>query len=346
MGAPIFDEVWASILSRRTAAQKVAYMGASGMYGIDCSSWQPSVEWPAVAASGRQFAMIKAAEGNSTSYPTLDAQYHGAIGAGMTVGLYIYGRPELSPIANADALAQQVNRLGATPANGHLPPTLDLEEGSGDMSGWVQAFIARLREQTGSQRVMIYSDASFFSSQIQEHWMDDDVVLWIADFSTAPGHPSYLTPRVAIHQFSQDGQVPGVSDDVDLDYAIWPLDQIITGEVPELTPDEHNMLQDIHDMLPVIQWVYGQLAGPGPDGRPAPYPTVPGWQPFEGGTDKPLSLLDYLRESNVQLNTLTTAVQNAITNSGGASVDAKALADEVVAEFLAKLTPPPAAPSV
>lgn len=336
MGAPLFDEVWESIVSRRTAAQRAAYVGASGMYGVDTSSWQGSVHWAAVAASGRQFAYVKASEGDSRSYPTLDAQYQGAVGAGLTVGLYHYAICSLTPEQNADAFAQQVNRLGAT--SGHLPPALDIEEGSGDMSGWVERFVTRLREQTGYQRVCVYAPAAFFADQIGESWMDDDIVLWIANFGAAPGHPDYLSQRVAIHQYSQDGQVSGVSGDCDLDFAIWPLAQIVTGEVPDLTPDEHQMLQDIHDMLPVINWLYGQFAGPGPDGNPAPFPQVPGWVPFPGGTDKNLSLLDYLREANQQLNTLTAAVKDVV---GGASanVDAKQLADQIVEEFLSKLHP-------
>lgn len=346
MGTPIFDSVWNSTLTRRDAALATALADTPGAQGVDTSSWQGVVAWSPVAVSGRSFVMIKACEGATPAYSTVDSQYQGAVAAGLTVGLYCYALPNLSPEDSADALAAQALRLGAI--NGHLPLAVDIEEGSGDLAAWCQAFVARLRQQTGFQQVMVYSNASFFQNYISENWMDPDILLWIADYSSPPGRPSYWSPRVAIHQYSQEGQVPGVSGDVDLNYALYPLSQLIVGD--DMTPEQDQMLQDIHDALPVIQWIYGQLAGPGPDGNPPPFPTVPGWAPFEGGTSRPLSLLDYLRESNVQLTTLTTAVQNAICNTSGtpANVDAKVLADEIVAEFLAKLStlPPAEVPSV
>lgn len=200
---------------------------AAGALGIDTSSWQGQPDWAQVAASGRTYVYIKAGQGSSTSYPTLDAQFAGAKAAGLTVGLYLYADPTETPEANADALAAQVTRLGAL--DGHLPPCLDLEVGSGDLSTWTQAFITRLRAQTGCTQVMVYSGASFFQAHIGEGWMDSDVALWIANYGRTPGNPSYLTPRVALHQYASDGSIPGISGSVDLNYAIWPLDQLVTG---------------------------------------------------------------------------------------------------------------------
>jgi GH25 family lysozyme M1 (1,4-beta-N-acetylmuramidase) len=328
----IFDELWQEMLSRRDPQHTTEFLASPGLYGIDTSSWQGTVQWSAVAASGHQLVYVKASEGAGLSYPTLDAQYRGAVAAGMSVGVYHFANPALTPEANADAFSTQINRLGATV--NHLPPALDLEIGSGDLSGWCQAFIARLRQQINWQPVCVYSDASFFKNQIGEEWMDDDIVLWIASFNNNPGHPSYMSPRVAIHQYSQSGNVPGVAGDVDLDFAIWPLNQLIGDD--DLTPQESQMLTDIHQMLPVITWLYGQFAGLGPDGTPAPFPDVPGWETLPGGTNQHLSFLDYARQANVQLAGLTQSVQNIISTSGG-TVDAKGLADQIVAEFVNKI---------
>lgn len=90
-------------------------------------------------------------------------------------------------------------------------------------------------------------------------------------------------------------------------YAVWQ--QRLAGATEDdLTPEESQQLADIHAMLPVITWLYGQFAGLGPDNQPAPFPTVPGWPTIAGGTDQDLSLLDYLRQANVQLNALAAAV--------------------------------------
>lgn len=332
MNTPIFDNLWQDIISRRTPEHTTQFLSSPGLYGIDTSSWQGTVQWSPVAAAGHQFAYVKASEGQNASYPTLDAQFHGAIEAGMTVGVYHYADPTLTPQANATAFASQINRLGATV--GHLPPALDLEVGSGNLAGWCRDFVASLREQINYQPVVVYSDSSFFRSQIGEWWMDDAIALWIASFNNNPGHPSYLSPRVAIHQFSQSGKVPGVSGDVDLNFAIWPISQLI-GDT-DLTPQESQMLTDIHNALPVLTWLYGQFAGLGPDGQPAAFPTVPGWETLTGGTNQHLSFLDFSRTANVQLAALTQSVQQVLAQETGGPVDVKALADQIVTTFISK----------
>ncbi|HTF49424.1 MAG TPA: glycoside hydrolase family 25 protein [Pseudonocardia sp.] len=204
---------------------------AEPVAGIDVASWQGSPNWSKVAAAGFRFAYVKASEGNSTSYPTLNSQYAGARAAGLSVGLYHYAKVGQSATSNADALAAQVNRLGAKA--GHLPPCLDLEEGSGNLAGWADTFIERLRARTGIRQVVVYSGAAFFTDHIGEGWMDPDIYLWIAHYGRPPGQPRYLTPRVAIHQHSQTGKVPGISGSCDLDVAIWPLEKLIVAATPK-----------------------------------------------------------------------------------------------------------------
>jgi len=89
---------------------------------------------------------------------------------------------------------------------------------------------------------MIYSGVSFFKTQLGENWMDPNMVLWLAHYGRPPGQPGYLSPRVAIHQYSDAGKIPGITGNVDLNCAIWPLAKIITGEDAELTPEEHDAL--------------------------------------------------------------------------------------------------------
>jgi GH25 family lysozyme M1 (1,4-beta-N-acetylmuramidase) len=339
MGMPLFDKIWAETIARRTPDDRAAANDVTGALGIDCASYQGQPHFPSVAAAGKAFCYVKASEGNGTSYPTLDGQWAGANAAGLVTGLYHFCLPSLTPEANADALAAQVNRLGAVV--GHLPPALDLENSSvpfepmGDMAGWMKACVARLRAQTGCTRVMVYSDVSDFTNSIGESWMDPNIALWIGNFDRPPGKPEYLTPRVAIHQYSQIGSVPGISGAVDLDYAIWPLSRLL-GQEDDLTPDQDAKLTDIHNMLPVIQWLYGQFAGLGPDGAPAPFPAVPGWPTLPGGTGQHLSLLDYLREANVQgvaLQSSLAALPQQPSSGGGSG--GGPLSDDDVARIAA-----------
>lgn len=260
--------------------------------GIDCASHQGTINWPAVAASGVEFAYVKFNEGTSSSYPTSAPQFNGATAAGLVTGGYHYGRPTQSPITSAAAFAKQLKALDAIEE--HLPPCLDIEVGSG-VAAWVKTFIAELRRLTGSQRVMIYSGVSFFKTQLGEGWMDPDLILWLAHYGKPPGQPGYMSPRVAIHQYSDAGKVPGITGNVDLNVAIWPLEQILGDDV-SLTPRQDAMLTAAY------QYLTGS-ADLVPPGEP-----WPGWPTLQGGTDESLSATDYARRANTQLNALAGAV--------------------------------------
>lgn len=268
--------------------------------GIDCASYQGTPNWAQVASSGRSFVYIKAGQGTGTSYPTLDTQYSGARAAGLTVGLYWFADPTQSPESNADAFGRQINRLGAVP--GHLPPCLDLETGTGDLSGWAQRFITRLRANTGCVRVMVYSSASFFQAHIGESWMDANIALWVAHFGAPPGKPAYLTPRVAIHQYADNGQVAGIVGNVDLDYAVWPLATLVPSATPPAPPPAATAADLTDAQNQALIGVYQQLSGSSTPGQWA------GWPSWAGGSGRTLTMLDYLRQADVQLCALKAQV--------------------------------------
>jgi lysozyme len=205
--------------------------------GVDVSSHQGTVDWPPVRSAGYEFAIIKATEGVGYVSPALDSQWRGANDAGLMTGLYAFARPDTNaPEPEADHFAAHVNRLAAK-GPGHLPPCLDIEVGTGDLSHWVLRFIARLRQITGTQAVLVYSGAYFFRDHIGETGMDPDVSLWIADYGRTAGQPRYLTPRVAIHQYASDAQVPGITGNADVNVALRPLGEI-TGGIPDVQLDD------------------------------------------------------------------------------------------------------------
>lgn len=345
MGSPLFDEVWQTLIGRRTAEEKAAMASVPGAYGLDTSSHQGAVLWAPVAASGRSWVYVKASQGGNPSYPTTDAQWNGAIAAGLVAGAYHYGDPTLSPQANATAFAQQINRLAAI--EGHLPPALDLEIGSGNLSGWVRAFIVTLRQLTGCQKVCVYSDVAFFKASIGESLMDDDTVLWLAETGVQPGRLAYFSPRLAFHQYNQAGQLPGIGGNVDLNVALQPLGQLIVGGDNELTPEQAQQLatvtqqvailtQQVADMHQQLCGLYTAWAGGKTDANNTPY-----------------DMLQLVLRNNVEIvqaGILADEIKQAIAalddvpaNGSPSATDASQVADAVVTALAAKLT---GAPSV
>lgn len=87
-------------------------------------------------------------------------------------------------------------------------------------------------------------------------------------------------------------------------YAVWQ--QRLAGiQGDDLTDEQAQQLNDIQT---VVTWLYGQFAGLGPDGQPAPFPTVPGWPTLPGENGQHLSLLDFIRQLHEQVTVLTTQV--------------------------------------
>jgi GH25 family lysozyme M1 (1,4-beta-N-acetylmuramidase) len=196
--------------------------------GIDVSRWQGVIGWSQVAAAGVRYAWINAS--NQDPGP----HYRGALAAGVIPGLYWRLPADVDPAAAARQLSTAVNALKAS-GPGTLPPCLDLEDGTGNQAPRAQRFLAELRTRTGARRVAVYSGAWFFQNLIGEAWADPDVVLWIADYGSPVGRPRYLSPRVAVHQHSATGQIPGINGNVDLNHALWPLDRL-TGRTGAAVP--------------------------------------------------------------------------------------------------------------
>lgn len=90
--------------------------------GVDVSHWQGAVDWNAVHASGREFAITGIGDGLSSD-PTFLTNYEGIRAAGMVRGAYLFWRPHIDPATEAAAILDAIGTLGP----GDLPPTIDVE---------------------------------------------------------------------------------------------------------------------------------------------------------------------------------------------------------------------------
>lgn len=181
--------------------------------GIDVSSNNGHIDWPAVAASGVRFAVVKASEGCGYVNPQFCQDRRDAHAAGLQVGCYHYARPDQT---SAQAEAEQF--LSAV---GRLEPgeflALDLETGDGDLLGWALTWLRAVERAVGF-KPLLYSGLWFMqphnlvgSAELAEYG------LWLAAWGTTPPAPAPPWPFVAIWQHSSTGTVPGIQGQVDLD---------------------------------------------------------------------------------------------------------------------------------
>ena len=86
------------------------------------STYQGTIDWGKVKASGRAFAITRVGDGLGGDN-TFDTNWAGIKAAGMMRGAYQFFRASDDPMQQADILLAKIG----TPADGDLPPTLDLE---------------------------------------------------------------------------------------------------------------------------------------------------------------------------------------------------------------------------
>ena len=159
------------------SAQAAALPPGYPINGIDVSSHDHSggktVNWANQKAAGDEFAYVKATEGTGYANPYFDQDYHGAKDAGLYVGAYAFGRPDLgNPVGQANYF---VDHLQWANDGRTLPPFLDMEWpydslglpdcyglSQSDMRSWMSSFLNQVQSRTGSTP-MIYTNVNWWN---------------------------------------------------------------------------------------------------------------------------------------------------------------------------------------
>jgi len=183
--------------------------------GIDVSSWQGTVDWQAVAASGVRFAFIRAFDGLGADHE-FRRNWAGAKAAGILRGVYVYFRARHSGAAQAQRL---LAALGADV--GELPPVLDLETFDEQTAGKalveVRQWVAAMRKGVGRDPMLYAGSFWHFNAAPLVGGEFADLALWTPDYTETgcPGVPQGWD-RWTFWQQTSTGRVPGISGGVDL----------------------------------------------------------------------------------------------------------------------------------
>jgi GH25 family lysozyme M1 (1,4-beta-N-acetylmuramidase) len=183
-------------------------------YGIDISNYQgPSIDWAQVKGNGIQFAMVELGDGIDFENPYMQQQIDGARSVGIVTGGYHFARP----VDVNSQVTLFVNRLHARGLldRGSLYPMLDIEAG-GLTGDFVHQFEQDFHSLTDVPLV-VYATTDYFTHVLHaERWLNDKVLLELAEWNGDPGNIShYLHPKVALHQHTNQGVIPGITGYVD-----------------------------------------------------------------------------------------------------------------------------------
>ena len=182
--------------------------------GIDVSKHQGKIDWPQVAASGVQFAILRAGYGNTAAQadPYFAANYEGAKAAGLKVGAYWYSYAS----GPDDAASEAAACLQVLAGRGlDLPLFFDQEyepailaQTTAGRTACVQRFCAAV--QAAGYRPGLYASKNWLETKLDMAALAG-LPVWVAQYAAAC---TYAGPYV-LWQTGSSGRVPGISGPVD-----------------------------------------------------------------------------------------------------------------------------------
>ena len=210
-------------LTRREPFYQYDAPGVTARAGVDVSSYQGVVDWPAVKAAGADFAMLRVGfRGYGTGALVEDNAFAqnaaDAANAGLTVGVYFYSQAVTEEEA-AEEARFVVERLRGTNVSGPIAYDLEFytadEARTDDLTGEQAtqnaiAFCDVIR-QAGYEPVVSMNlpwAGSMYGMEELAH-----LPVWLASYGPVPA----LDRGVTLWQYSESGVVDGIEGPVDLD---------------------------------------------------------------------------------------------------------------------------------
>lgn len=182
--------------------------------GIDVSSWQGTIDWAKVKASGKTFAIARISDGTYLD-KQFEANWAGIKKVGLVRGAYQFFRPGQDPAVLADIVIGKVGKLG----DGDLPVTCDVEATDGQTAATILSklttWMTKVEAGTGKKPI-VYTGKYFWNDNVGstawgKSW------LWIAAYGPkCPDLPNGWSDW-RFFQYSDKGAVSGITGNVDLD---------------------------------------------------------------------------------------------------------------------------------
>ena len=201
---------------------RLDYRGGYVAQGIDVSEWQAEIDWPAVAADGIEFAIIRCAyrgygSGNLIQDAMFQQNIEGALAAGLDVGVYVYSQ------AITEEEAREEARLAVEMCRGYdltYPIVFDWEYAGAPsartnntsreaLTSFALAFCDEVESLGYTPCVYSYCSLSYHNYDLAAL---NDYYMWLAGY--------YEEPEFFYHydmwQYTSSGSVAGIEGNVDM----------------------------------------------------------------------------------------------------------------------------------
>jgi GH25 family lysozyme M1 (1,4-beta-N-acetylmuramidase) len=232
----------------------VASAGGAQILGIDVSVWQGSINWSSVAASGKEFAFIRAIDRHGVTDTRFINNMNGASSAGIAAGAYHFVSPWTDGFNDAvQEAALFASVLAPYITDDFLRPVIDIEAGpplsptpieldNTVLTNWVHDYMAEFVRLTGVEP-LIYTNTNHaqvaFDSGVNAY------DLWLANWTNDPNNPpggnaDGVWNGYDLWQYSSTTSVPGIAGNVDGDVYFGDINQLIADYGIHSTPDDHG----------------------------------------------------------------------------------------------------------
>lgn len=209
--------------------------------GIDVSSWQGEIDFSQVKASGIEIVYIKSSEGFRSVDSYFEQNYINAKNAGLKVGFYHY----VTARSVEDAV-RQANFFVSTISgkNADCKLAMDFESFGSlnreEINQIALTFMQTVQNASGKD-VIIYSDEynanNTFNSSLATY------PLWVAQYEVSEPTVRNHWSNWAGWQYTDKGEIPGISSYVDRDKftnEVFLSDASEVPDVPTENPDENE----------------------------------------------------------------------------------------------------------
>lgn len=195
-------------------------------FGLDIYRYQTVYNWNKVRAAGVKFIIVKLTDGNGRAIVPGDGQVSGSHSVGIPVGGYHFAQKG-DPVRQANVFKAELDRLRSRFGAWGVFPALDIENSGGvtwsgaEARGFAIAFCREVIRY--SPRVLLYANSSELRAMDATRIVNEvpGVYIWEANYGNNNGVRHSLpangwAPRRAIHQYTSNGVVPGITERTDL----------------------------------------------------------------------------------------------------------------------------------
>lgn len=185
-------------------------------FGIDVSHHQGLIDWKKIFQNKQldtllNFAYCKATEGTTFIDERWAENRQTLNEMGIRNGAYHFFNPDSDPIKQAEHFISIWK-----PRDIDLPPMLDVEIENKEKNDLklkksINKWLLHVEKKTGHHPI-IYTQDNFFNKKFKKDFLNYN--FWIASYTKKPINLNYK--RIVHWQYSKSGEIPGISEKVDL----------------------------------------------------------------------------------------------------------------------------------